>query len=273
MKSLVFSLALLLSALIVTTPLHAQNAPAKAPTIEMVAVPGGVFQQALGRLPSKGTRQVKVDAFLLGSTELTQAQYEAVMAYNPSWFKEAERPVEKVSWFDAVEFCNRLSRLEGLRPAYTIDGTRVQWDRSANGYRLPTEAEWEFAARGAGDGSDFRYAGSNNVDEVAWYVRNAHDRGRTNLDFGTHKVATRKPNSLGIYDLSGNVWEWCWDWDGPFEAKEQENPAGPPTGSGRVSKGGSWFHSHREAMPGRRWVDGPYLSYFFQGFRLARSAN
>jgi sulfatase modifying factor 1 len=138
---------------------------------------------------------------LVSQSEITQALYESVMGVNPSRFKGSGKlPVEMVSWFDLLEFCNRLSAIQGFRPCYTIDGKDVEWDRSANGYRLPTEHEWEYIARA---NRGFEYSGSDDIDAIAWYESNS---GRS-----THDVGMMKENSFGTYDQSGNVHEWCWD--------------------------------------------------------------
>jgi hypothetical protein len=145
---------------------------------------------------------------LVGQTEITQALYESVMGVNPSFFTESgELPVEIVRWFDLLEFCNRLSDMQGFRPCYTIDGEGVEWDRSANGYRLPTEHEWEYIAKA---NRGFGYSGSNDVNAVAWYWNNSGG--------STHDVGTKKENSFGTYDQSGNVNEWCWDLHNPNSA-------------------------------------------------------
>ena len=140
-------------------------------------------------------------AFWMGQTPVTQELWEAVMGNNPSCFKGIQLPVEQVSWFDSVRFCNKLSELEGLTPAYTIgsgDQPVVEWNTEASGYRLPSQHEWEMAARA---GTDFQYAGSDYLDEVGWYFENSSDE--------THPVAQKKPNEWGLYDMSGNVDEWC----------------------------------------------------------------
>ena len=141
--------------------------------------------------------------FLMGKYAVTQALWESVMGSNPSQMKGENRPVENVSWFDVVDFCNKLSKQSGLEPVYTINGHYVTCNWNAKGYRLPTEAEWEYSARG---GEYHKYAGSNNVHEVAWYDGNG--RG----GWGTHSVGQKKPNGFGLYDMSGNVAEWVWDW-------------------------------------------------------------
>jgi formylglycine-generating enzyme required for sulfatase activity len=187
------------------------------------------------------------------------------MGDNPSHFTGDNLPVEQVNWFKAVEFCNKLSQNEGLAPAYTVNGEDVSWNRSANGYRLPTEAEWEYAARG-GNGSpgNFTYAGSNNVDEVAWYNGNSGDK--------THPVGTKKANGLGLYDMSGNVWEWCWDWYGDYSGSAQTDPVGVSSGSYRVLRGGgSWGSSALEVRSAyRSYLNPSYRNFFIYGvgFRL-----
>ena len=141
--------------------------------------------------------------WMMSKTEITQAVYKAIMGENPSCFKGDSLPVENVSWYDAVEFCNRLSKKAGLEPAYSINGRTVKWDRNASGFRLPIVEDWQYAARG---GENYVYSGSNNLDEVGWYNKNSEGK--------THPVAQKKPNGYGLYDMSGNVREWCWDSDG-----------------------------------------------------------
>jgi formylglycine-generating enzyme len=195
--------------------------------------------------------------FYIGKTEVTQAQWKAVMGNNPSSFKGDNLPVETVSWFDAVDFCNKLSEMEGLTKCYSGSGNNLSCNFKASGYRLPTEAEWEYAAKGGNQSKGYTYSGSNNVDEVAWYDKNSYDKGKNHPDYGTHQVATKKPNELGIHDMSGNVWEWCWDWY--------------TEGKTRVLRGGSWGfgNDHCEVAYRNDSIPDDRLGNF--GFRVART--
>ncbi len=209
----------------------------------MVFVQGGTFRNTRSNYYNKG---VTVSDYWIGKYEVTQAEWEAVMGNNPSYFRGANLPVESVSWYDCIEYCNRLSQREGLTPAYTIDKTRqdpnntnqydnVKWtvtvNWSANGYRLPTEAEWEYAAGGGQLSKSFTYSGSGTINDVAWFSNNS--------DYTTHPVGTKQANELGLYDMSGNVWEWCWDWYNE-NISTGANPRGPNGGVLRVLRGGSW---------------------------------
>lgn len=204
--------------------------------LEMKSVTGGSF--------NNGTAQVTLTSFSMSSTEITQAQYASVMGYNPSSFtSDTRRPVENVSWYDTVEFCNKFSVLAGLEAVYTISdrvpatgypitGATVTMDMAKNGYRLPTEAEWEFAARGGNSTHNYTYAGSNTLGDVAWYTDNS--------DSMTHAVALKAANELGLYDMSGNAQEWCWDWFGDYASEAQIDPTGEASGSYRIMRGGAW---------------------------------
>jgi sulfatase modifying factor 1 len=205
-------------------------------------------------------------AFALSETEVTQAQYQAVMGKNPSRYKDtpdsAQHPVETVSWFDAVQYCNRLSELEGLKPCYTIQGEQVEWpDAACPGYRLPTEAEWEYAARAE---QPYQYAGSEVLDRVAWH--------RGNADSTTHPVAQKAPNAWFLYDMSGNVWEWVWDrYSDSYLGAETQDPRGPRIGVDRVLRGGAFDRGAVFARVAFRSGFGPTYRGRYAGFRLARS--
>lgn len=207
-----------------------------------------------------------VRGFALSETEVTQTQYRAVMGNNPSRFQErpdsAQHPVERVSWFDAVQYCNRLSELERLKPCYTIQGEQVEWtDAACPGYRLPTEAEWEYAARAD---QTFQYAGSDELDRVAWHEGNASNT--------THPVAQKAPNAWFLYDLSGNVWEWVWDrYSDSYQGAETQDPRGTGTGVNRVQRGGSFIDEAVFARVAYRARLGPTDRVSNVGFRLARS--
>jgi len=251
----------------------------------MVYVPGGSFQMGNGSDGSYGpVHTVTLSGFYMGKYQVTQALYRAVMGSNPSSFSsnpasgevQGMHPVEQVSWYDAIEFCNALSLKEGLSPYYSIDKVNkdpnnsnsydnMKWtvtrNSAATGYRLPTEAQWEYAAKGGnGTPGNYTYSGSNNIDEVAWY-------GST---YGTHEVGKNAPNGLGIYDMSGNVWEWCWDWYGGYTSGAQTDPVGPSAGAYRVIRGGSWNTDAVLTRSVNRYYYYPNNRYYNIGFRLVR---
>lgn len=218
---------------------------------EMVLVDGGRFMMGSydGEPDEKPVHEVTVTSFLIGKYQVTQELWQKVMGNNPSNFKGENRPVESVSWFDAVDFCNKLSVQEGLSKCYSKSIVKksgflnrmvgyqeevITCDFNANGYRLPTEAEWEYAARSGNKSKGYKYSGSNEIEVVSWY--GYEKSGRT-----THDVGIKLPNELGIYDMSGNVWEWCWDRYGSYTSTSETNPKGANSGSYRVRRGGSWF--------------------------------
>jgi formylglycine-generating enzyme required for sulfatase activity len=206
-----------------------------------------------GRREDETRHSVTIAPFYMAKYELTQKEYEQLMGKNPSKFKGENRPVESISWFDAVAYCNARSEKEGLTPAYTIRGRNVTWNRRATGYRLPTEAEWEFACRTGSSGA----AVSN--------VANVNNTETT--DAGSFEA-----NAWSLYDMIGNVWEWCWDWYGDYGQAAQTNPEGPPEGPGRIVRGGGYYNEGERLRPARRGYDPPTRMVDNLGFRLVRPA-
>lgn len=224
----------------------------------MVKVEGGTFtmgsteEQGSDASNEKPTHQVTLSSFSIGQTEVTQELWQAVMGSNPSRYtSDLQRPVESVSWNDCQTFITKLNALTGKN------------------FRLPTEAEWEYAARGGNRSKRYKYAGSNNIDDVAWYYDNSYALGSSHPDYGTHPVGTKAPNELGLYDMSGNVWEWCQDWYGSYSGEAQTNPAGPASGSDRVDRGGSWHFDARNCRVPNRFNCSPSSAYNYLGLRLA----
>jgi formylglycine-generating enzyme required for sulfatase activity len=216
--------------------------------IEMVYVKGGTFQMGSndGDSDEKPVHTVTVSDFYIGKYEVTQKQWREIMGNNPSNFKNCDNcPVEMVSWNDVQEFIKKLNQKTGKN------------------YRLPTEAEWEYAARGGSQSRGYKYAGSNNIGEVAWYDDNSSSK--------THAVGGKKPNELGIYDMSGNVYEWCSDWYGNYSAGSQRNPQGPTSGTIRVLRGGGWGSGAGVCRVSGRFLNAPGGRDRNSGFRLAVS--
>ncbi len=208
------------------------------PTIELILVKAGTFEMGskIGNNYSKPKHIVIISKdFNIGKFEVTQKQWKDIMGNNPSHFKGDNYPVESVSWRDTLEFCNKLSIAEGLIPAYIIKDNKVTIDKSSNGFRLPTEAQWEFAGKGGVNSQTFTFSGSNTYEDVSWNKNNAKNQ--------THNVGSKYPNEIGIYDMSGNVFEWCWDLIGSYQKNKVTDPTGSTTGSLRVRRGGSWVNN------------------------------
>jgi len=244
MRKLFFSLAL---AIMIVVSSCSQKVPDN-----FVLVKGGTFKNTKSNFYG---RNITLSDFCIGKYEVTQKDWVEVMGGNPSTFKEDDLPVETVSWYDCVEYCNKRSLREGLKPIYNIEKNEkdprntnptdsLKWtvtiNANANGYRLPTEEEWEYAAGGGQMSKSFTYSGSDDVDEIAWYWKNSGDKildGYWNLHMieGNHcktkPVGLKKPNELGLYDMSGNVREWCWEW-------LESNGYVP---QGRRWRGGGWL--------------------------------
>ena len=237
---------------------------------KMLRIRAGRFQMGSADSPYDDERPVREviiqTAFEMSETEVTQAQYQAVMGTNPSLYsrdRDATNPVENVTWLDAVEYCNSLSHREGLTPCYQVQGQSVTWSKQhgCRGYRLPTEAEWEYAARA---GQSTEYAGADDVKAVAWIDSNS--------ERSPHRVGTRKANAWGLYDMSGNVWEWVWDWyANSYKGAATTDPSGPSASDYRVLRGGSFYSVAVNARVAFRFRSGPTRRDFNVGFRLARS--
>jgi formylglycine-generating enzyme required for sulfatase activity len=223
--------------------------------IPMVYVVGGTFTMGCTYeqgndcdSDEKPAHQVTLSNFYIGKYEITQAQWEAVMGNNPSSFSGCDNcPVENVSWNDVQDFIRKLNAVTGKN------------------YRLPTEAEWEYAARGGNQSKNYKYSGSNSVSEVAWYNSNSGSK--------THTVGQKKANELGIYDMSGNVYEWCQDWYDTYSSSSQTNPTGAYFGSYRVYRGGSWYDNARYVRVSDRLNFTPGSRSYVLGFRLACSSK
>ena len=216
----------------------------------MVYVQGGTFTMGATSEQDgdaddweKPAHSVTLSSYYMGETEVTQELWQAVMGSNPSYFKGSNLPVEQVSWEDCQTFVERLNSLTGQQ------------------FHLPTEAQWEYAARGGTKSRGYKYSGSHSIDYVGWYTDNSSSK--------THPVKSKQPNELGLYDMSGNVWEWCSDWYGSYSGGSQTNPTGASSGIYRVSRGGSWNSSARDCRVSSRGRGTPSGRRYFLGLRLA----
>jgi formylglycine-generating enzyme len=246
---------------------------------DMVFVEGGSFTMGDtaggGHSDEKPTHQVTLSSFYMGKYEVTQKQWQEVMGNNPSHFKSDNRPVEMISWYDCVEFCNKLSQKKDLTPCYNGSGENITCNWNANGYRLPTEAEWEYAAKGGKQGRDNKYSGSSDLKSIAWYYDNSHRK--------PHPVGKKLANEKGLFDMSGNVDEWCWDLYDTYSSDIQNNPHGtvyrltlatnlkrgfPYFRTKRVLRGGSWCSDATVCTVSYRYVSNSAGST--GGFRLCR---
>ena len=279
--------------------------------VEMVRVEGGTFMMGseYGEDDETPVHEVTVSSFMIGKYEITVGEFRAFVEdtgyetlaettgeawevddegnlvddatwKNPFLTQTDKHPVTVISWYDAVMYCNWLSRKEGFTPVYTIDKSRedpnnssvfdeFKWTVScnwkANGYRLPTEAEWEYAARGGTKSKGYKYSGSDDIGSVAWYYDNS--------DWQTHAVGTKAPNELGIYDMSGNLWEWCWDWYGYYPESRSSDPKGAGAGSYRVLRGGSWLNYGFICRVAYRNSNVPDFRYNYYGLRVLRATK
>ena len=216
----------------------------------MVYIQGGTFlmgatsEQGIDAYDDeKPAHQVTLSSFSIGRYEVTQEEWVAVMGSNPSRFKGAKQPVETVSWYDCQTFIRKLNSITGQQ------------------FRLPTEAEWEYAARGGSRSKRYRYSGGDNIGQIAWYNSNSTQT--------IHEVGTRVPNEQGLYDMNGNVWEWCQDWYGKYSSSAQTNYSGPFSDSPRILRGGCWRSYERDCRVSNRNLSNPADRDYRYGLRLA----
>ncbi|WP_162523819.1 SUMF1/EgtB/PvdO family nonheme iron enzyme [Flavobacterium sp. LMO8] len=244
----------------------------------MVKVEGGTFKMGSKNSDKRADtdeqkeHNVSVSTFEISKFEVTVWEWKQFIKSNkmkmpqkPSWGWNDNYPINGITWNEAIAYCNWLSKTEKLQPAYTKKGPNIICDFNANGYRLPTEAEWEFAAKGGKNSKSYNFSGSNNLDEVAWHKGNSKKT--------PHTVGTKNHNEIGIYDMSGNVWEWCWDWYNKdfYKMEKGNNPHGPEMGDRRTVRGGSWDSQPNYVRPANRISTEPNKTHEFYGFRIVKT--
>jgi len=237
--------------------------------IETVRIPGGRFTMGDKDEVDATPHEVVVGPFYMDKSLVTQEQYQRIMGDNPARWKGAKNPVEQVRWSDGVKFCNARSCLEGLQPCYDLETWQCSFE--ASGYRLPTEAEWEYACRAGTETAYFFGNDGSKLGDYAWFDKNS----------GGHPQPTgqRKPNPWGLYDMVGNVWQWCNDFYQVdyYQESPQENPRGPKEGENKVVRGGAWKFSGDNCRSGYRYNEAPgyvdvCFGYDIYGFRCVRNA-
>jgi formylglycine-generating enzyme required for sulfatase activity len=253
--------------------------PSRKFSDNFVLIAGGTFR--MGSPASEADRdedetqhEVTVSSFYMGKYEVTQSEYEEVMGSNPSHAKGANLPVEMVSWDDAIEYCNTRSLKEGLTPVYTRSGDGTLWNTKANGYRLPTEAEWEYACR-AGTSGPFSTGDNITTHEANYHGRRPYNRNASGMYRGTTMPAGSFPsNPWGLYEMHGNVIEWCWDWYAPYTTAPQKDPQGPSQGkwNWKVGRGGAWDWGGYRVRSATRFTGEAFTRLNSLGFRVARSS-
>lgn len=254
------------------SPAQSTATTTNAPGIpaNMVLINGGRFQMGDKAQPDAKPHEIAVSAFLMDRTLVTQEQYEKAMGDNPSRWKGPKNPVEQVRWSDAVRFCNKRSETEGLRPCYDLKTWKCDFE--ANGYRLPTEAEWEYACRAGATTAYYFGDEPSKLGEHAWFDKNSGGHPRP--------VAQKQPNAWGLYDMCGNLWEWCNDFYKVdyYSESPPTDPRGPEAGQTKVVRGGAWRFSAERCRAGYRYNENPgyadvCFGYDIYGFRCVRKAG
>ena len=283
-----------------TVPTTTTTVPIRSSSgISLVHVEGGSFNMGseTGEADQKPLHRAALSAFFMSACEITVGQYRYFIQdskykpstgaaggmvwdeagkkwdtkkdaswenpYLPTGAKQADDgPVVMVNWYDAAEYCIWLSRKEGFQNVYSIKGATVTADFTRNGYRLPTETEWEYAARGGRRSKEYLYAGSDNILLSGWHFAISGN--------STHPVGRKSPNELGLYDMSGNVQEWCWDWYGEYTGSTQVDPLGSASGKERICRGGSWINTPSRCVTTFRLMTDPGIRCFNIGFRIVR---
>ena len=245
--------------------IHLTCTPWEIVGIDCVSIPGGSYLMGNvegGDLIEHPTHQVTVAAFEMGVTEITQEQYLSITGTSPSFFCGECYPVQSVSWFDAARFCNQLSEKAGLTPCY--DESTWECNYSVNGFRLPTEAEWEYACRAGTETAYYSGDDESDLDTVGWYKENS---GET-----PHPVGQKAPNGYGLYDMHGNVWEWCNDWyvEDYYATSPTDNPIGPQSGTYKMERGGSWYNGAWGCRTTYRVKHLPSFAHDALGIRVIR---
>lgn len=265
MRRLLFCFAVVLSLTGVWT-----RGEDKAPLVEMVEVKGGKFLMGDKAEPDATPHEVTVGSFSMDKYLVTQEAFQKVMGSNPSRWKQEKNPVEQVRWSDAVRFCNKRSEMEGLKVCYNLENWKCDFE--ANGYRLPTEAEWEYACR-AGTTTDYFFgATAEKLKEFGWFDKNSDGRPKP--------VGQKKANPWGLFDMAGNVWQWCNDFYKVDYYKEspKSDPRGPESGQNKVVRGGAWRFSADNCRSGYRYNESPgyadvCFGYDIYGFRCVKKVS